>query len=186
MHILARRGVAVIAFAVALSGCGGRIPNKVSSDEYEVYSAWVNTHFSHRAPSNLYISTDTFIFDPIEKTIGCSSTEMVEKAGVPSSLIRQLHALGEAEYPLDVDSPTSQLRIAWNYKAADDWQLLSEEHLQFQVVGFSRVAFNRAHTKALFAVIDTCGGLCGWGTAVYARKENGAWVFENGGCDWMY
>ena len=186
MLTVMKRSIAILACVVALAGCNSRIPNKVSSDEYGIYSEWVNAHFSKRAPSNLYISTRTFVFDPVSRTDGCKSTEMVEKAGAPSSLIKQLHALGEAEYPLDVDSPNSQLRIAWKYEASDHWQLLSEENLPFQFVGFSRVAFNRAHTEALFAVTDICGGVCGWGDAVHARKESGTWVFENGGCDWEY
>ena len=105
---------------------------------------------------------------------------------MPRALIRQLHALGEAEYWLpDTYSPT-KLRIPWSYKLVDDWRLIPQESEAYRLVGFSRVAFDTTYSKAFFAVSDACGGLCGGGGAVYAHKRNGAWVFENGGCNWMY
>lgn len=179
-----RKGVATVVFVVALAGCNGRIPNNVSSAEYGVYAEWMKAHFSKHAPSNLYISSRTFVFDPLA-TNGCNNA-IHKKAGVPWGLIKQLHALGEAEYRLDVYSPETKLHIPWNYPAVEDWRLISQEPGRYQVVEFSRVAFNRAHSEAFFAVSDVCGGLCGWGGAVYAHKKNGAWMFESGGCNWLY
>ena len=46
------------------------------------------------------------------------------------------------------------------------------------------MAFNATHTQALFAVSNSCGGLCGGGGAVLRRRENGAWVFKPAGCIW--
>jgi hypothetical protein len=115
-----------------------------------------------------------------------SSVEGPDREGaVPRTLITQSHALGEAEYWLpDVYSPT-KLHIPWSYKLVDDWRLVSQEPGLYQLVGFSRVAFDVAHGKALFAVSDTSGG-GGGGGAVYAYKKNGAWVFESSGCNWVY
>jgi hypothetical protein len=178
-----RECLAAIALVVALAGCGGRIPNKVSADEYGVYAEWMKVHFSKNPPSNLYIGSRTFVFDAL-KTDGCGNA-IHDKAGVPWALIKQLHALGEAEYSLpDVYSPT-KLRIPWSYKVVDDWRLVSQEPGLYRLVDFSRVAFDSAYSKALFAVSDTSGGV-GWGGAVYAHKKNGAWVFESGGCNWAY
>ena len=101
------------------------------------------------------------------------------------SLIKPLRELGDAEYRLDFDHPQKKLLVPWNYKVADEWELIPEERMQYKWIGFSRVAFNRAHDKALFAISDVCGSLCATGAVVYAHKENGAWVFENGGCIWV-
>jgi hypothetical protein len=87
---------------------------------------------------------------------------------------------------LDVYRPETKLRFPWNYTAVEDWRLVSREPGRYQIVYFSRVAFNLAHSKAFFAVSDICGGDRGWEGAVYAHKKNGAWVFESGGCHWVY
>jgi hypothetical protein len=167
--------IALIALIASLAGCKTQIPNSVTADEYAIYSAWLNHYFSRHAPSNLYLRSRTFEF-PTESG-GCTN-KMMQKAGVPLSLINPLRELGDAQYRLDFDYPKKKLIIPWNYKVADEWELIPEERLQFKWVGFSRVAFNRAHDKALFAVMDVCGGLCGKGGSVYAHKENGAWCLK--------
>jgi hypothetical protein len=171
--------LAIVAFALALLGCNGRIPNSVSADEYEVYAEWLKVHFAKQAPSNLYISSRTFVFDPLKETNGC-------REGIPWALIKQLHGLGEAEYRLPDAYSTAKLRIPWNYKMVDDWRLVSEESGSYHLIAFSRVAFDTSHKKALFAVSDGCGGLCGQGGAFNAHKRNGAWIFEGAGCNWLY
>jgi hypothetical protein len=178
-----RKCLAAIVIVVALAGCSGRIPNNVSPDEYRVYAEWMKAHFSKNAPSNLYIGSRTFVFDPLGPN-GCGNA-IHDKAGVPWALIKQLHALGEAEYWLPDNYSPTELRIPWSYKLVDDWRLVSQEPGSYRLVDFSRVAFNIAQSKALFAVSDSSGGV-GRGGAVYAHKKNGAWVFESGGCNWLY
>jgi hypothetical protein len=173
--------IALIALIASLAGCKARIPNSVTADEYAIYSAWMNHYLSKHAPNSLYLSTRTFAFPS-----GCRN-EKIQKAGVPLSLIRPLRELGDAEYGLEFDHyPEKKLLIPWNYKVVSEWELIPEERMQYKWIGFSRVAFNRAHDKALFAINDVCGGLCGTGQTVYAQKNSGTWVFENGGCLWVY
>lgn len=144
----------------------------------------MKAHFSKNPPSNLYITSRIFVFQPLESN-GCGN-EIHDKAGVPRALIKQLDALGEAKYWLpDVYSPT-RLRIPWGYKLFDDRLLVSQESGAYRPVAFSRVAFDTTHSKAFFAVSDACGGLCGGGGAVCAHKQNGACVIESGGCNWVY
>jgi hypothetical protein len=171
--------VVIAALLIALGGCNGRIPNSVTADEYEVYAEWLKVHFAKEEPSNLYISSRTFVFDPLKKTNGC-------RKDMPWPLIKQLHALGEAEYRLPDSYSPAKLRIPWNYKMVDDWRLVSEESGSYRLIAFSRIAFDANHKKAFFAASDACGGLCGQGGAVYAHKQNGAWLFEDGGCNWLY
>lgn len=153
--------LAAIVLVVALAGCNNRIPSNVSPDEYEVYAEWLKAHFAKEAPSNLFILSRTFVFDPLE-TDGCGNP-MHDKAGVPWALIKQLHALGEAEYWLP--DASTKLRIPGSFRLVDDWRLVSQEPGLYRLVALSRVAFNISHSKALFAVSDTSGG-GGWGGAV--------------------
>ncbi|HLM83045.1 MAG TPA: hypothetical protein VK302_20780 [Terriglobales bacterium] len=185
MPISTRNSIAVMAFVVVLVGCNARIPNNVTPDEYAVYSEWMKAYFSKSAPSNLYVGSRTFVFDPLSSS-GCGNT-LHANAGVPWSLIKQLHALGEAEFRLAVYSPGTSLYIPWNYRVVDDWRLAPEQPGSYRLVSFSRVAFDHAHSQALFAFSDTCGGDCGHGGPIYAHKNKGARVFESvAGCVWHY
>ena len=129
-----RNCLAAIALVVALAGCSGRIPNNVSPDEYGVYAEWMKAHFSKNPPNNLYISSRTFVFHPLESN-GCGNA-IRDKAGVPWALIKQFQGLGEAEYRLEIYPPETKLRIPWNYTAVEDWRLVSQEPGQYQVVEF--------------------------------------------------
>jgi hypothetical protein len=82
-----RKCFASIALVASLAGCGGRIPNNVSPDEYEVYAECLKARFAKKAPSDLcdlYTSSRTLVFDPL-KTNGCGN-EIHDKAGVPWGL----------------------------------------------------------------------------------------------------
>jgi hypothetical protein len=177
-----KRCVAVVVFIASLAGCKLQIPNRVSPDEYSIYSDWMNSYFSKRAPSRLYLATRTFAFPP--ESSGCTN-EKIQKAGVPLSLINPLRELGDAEYQLEFDYPEKKIHILWRYTVADDWGLIPQKP-EYKWIEFSRVSFNHARDKALFGISDSCGGLCGSGHTVYAHKNNGAWVFENAGCSWVY
>jgi hypothetical protein len=180
-----RRIIAAFGLAVVLTGCSAPIPNKVSPDEYEIYSQWMKGYFSKAAPANLYIQRTTFTYDPLENKGACGGAEL-HKDGVPWSLLKEIHTLGEAAYPLDVNSPTTKLRIPWKYGVVDDWPGASPKPGGYDMIAFSRVAFNRGHTEALFAIDDVCGGLCGHGGYIRAHKESNTWVFRPGECAWVY
>jgi len=174
---MTKRVVLAIVLVAALSGCTQRIPNKVTEDEYAIYSAWVTSYFSKKPPANLYFSSRTGPSDPVDAPC---RTELA-KDGVSWSLIKQLHALGEAEFPLDFYAPP-HMQISWAYKEVDMPPPGLPEG-SFHWIGFSRVAFNRHHTEALFSYFDACFyGDCGQGRHVLARKINGKWNFRGVGC----
>ena len=175
------RCTCILFAAVFLAGCSPSIPNKVTPDEYALYSDWATQHFAAKPPEHLFFSSRTFVFDPLAPG-GCGDRLHADNA-VPWSLIKQLHAAGEAEYPLDF-YPPSRLRIPWSYKEVDT--LPSESPGTYHLIGFSRVAFNRDHTQALFGISDSCGGLCGDGGARFARRESGMWTFHTVNCTWVY
>jgi hypothetical protein len=173
--------VLFVCCIVFTTSCTPAISNKVSPEEYELYSAWTAQHFAAKTPDQLFFFSRTFVFDPLEQ-YGCGDTLHGDN-GVPWSQIKRLHALGEAEYPLDFYSK-GRLDIPWPYKEVDSLPL--DGRGTYRIVGFSRVAFNRDHTEGLFAISDSCGGLCGGGGARLARRENGKWTFRTTVCNWIY
>jgi len=97
------QSVVPLLFAVVLlSGCADRagpIPNSITDEEYSVYSAWLKHPFKEQ-PTRLLLESRTFIFDPL-RPYGCGKT--LAQAHVSSRLLRALHDLGEAEYPVQTD-----------------------------------------------------------------------------------
>jgi hypothetical protein len=173
--------VCLLVGVFSLTSCQPAIPNKVTPDEYSLYSEWTAKHFATKSPERLFFSSRTFIFDPLER-YGCGD-RLHASNGIPWSLIKQLHALGQAEYPLDFYNGNN-LQIPWASKEVDGFPPDSPGTYRF--VGFSRVAFNRDHTEALFAISDSCGGECGSGGALRAHRENGKWSFRPLDCSWVY
>ena len=174
--------VGVLSLAVCLTpfnGCGApQIPNAVSDREYQVYSAWIKHRFENKAPKALFLYSRTFVFDPLT-SYGCGDT-LHQQDAIRWDMIRRLHDLGTAEYLLDFDFNQPNFRIAWDHRVVDSPP--SDPEFGYDALSFSRVAFNRAGDKALFAVSDQCGaGLCGKGGAVLASKLSSVWHFQNTG-----
>lgn len=175
----------LFGFGLLTSACrdwAKPIPNSVSDEEYSVYSAWIKHHFKEQPP-RLILESRTFLFDPL-RPYGCGKT--LAQAHVGSRLVRALHDLGEAEYPVQTDKfRLPPYRIPWKYEA---WDRLSTYPTDgFRLIRFSRVAFNHDRSQGLLAVSDSCGGLCGGGGALIAMREQGEWVFRSDlGCVWVY
>ena len=175
----------VASFLFALSVIRSQhIPSAISDEEYGLYSAWTQSHFSKKPPQGqLYVLDRTFKFDPTEQTGGCRQPT-VETVRVSASLTRQLADLGDAEYLFN-GYPPANFRLPWKFALVDASPDL--EPGTFHLVAFSRVAFNWNHTKALFAVSDACaGGECGRGGVVYAYKQEGRWLLKPTNCFWLY
>lgn len=182
-----RVGKRALLFAVCftlLAGCGApRIPNAVSDREYEVYSAWINHHFENKAPKALFLYSRTVVFDPLAPP-GCGD-RLHRQDAIRWDMIRRLHDLGTAEYLLNFEFNQPNFRIAWDHKVVDSPPTNPE--FGYNALSFSRVAFNRAGDKALFAVSDQCAaGDCGMGWAVLASKVSGAWHFQYTQCHWVF
>ena len=111
------------------------------------------------------------------------SHEMKE-AGADNRLVEQLAGLGKRSF-----RSTCMLRRCRFHGHSRRLNSFpdgypTDEPGTYRLIVFSRVAFNATHTQALFAVSNSCGGLCGGGGAVLRRRENGAWVFKPAGCIW--
>ena len=156
---------------LGLVGCAARIPEKVSAEEYEVYSAWLRQHFEKESPKVLYLANRTIALSPY-----CPDTRRMRD----HSLVFRLAALGEATYALGLLG----IKIPSAFTGADAFP--RSETRTFRFIQFSRVAFSYAHTRALFAVSDCCPGPGQGGLVMIAHREKGGWIFEPAGCNWFY
>ena len=189
MEQVAARFIACLLFGVALltSGCRDRavpIPNSISDEEYAVYSAWIRNHFKEQ-PARLLLASRTFSFDPLGSQ-GCNAKTLEAQARVSFFLLRRLHDLGEAEYPVRTDKfQRREFKIPWKYEESEG--LPANPSPPFSLIAFSRVAFNQDRSEAFFAVSNSCGGLCGGGGPLVALRKEGEWVFRSDlGCYWVY
>lgn len=172
-EIISRTGLGalIIALCVCAVGCTPKIPTRVGIEEMDLYREWLKHYFASKPPAQLYLDDQTFVYDPLDTRRGQA---LPKGSGVSSSLAKELHALGNAEYPLEVASVG--MNLPWPYKVLNP-RALPTPATGLHIIGFSRVAFNRGHTEALFAISDSCGGDCGHGGPVHAVKQNGSWQF---------
>lgn len=172
------------AFIAMLAGCrAASIPNEVSNREYALYAAWTNVTFANREPRPLFFRSHTTPFRP-DAPNGCGGI-LHRKDGVLWSMLRQLDALGTAAYPLDLGPSGNHLfRISWPCQESD--RLPAGAESGYRAITFSRVAFSRAGDEALFFFDDSCGGLCGGGGSVLARRKHGTWEFQWLHCVWVH
>ena len=166
--------VATLIFVACIAGlgCTPKIPTRITSEETALYSDWLRHYFANKAPEQLYIDQQTFIYDPLDRKRGFA---LPRSSGVSSYLPKELHAIANAEYELDA----RELSLPWPYKVLNPRQFPNASP-GLHVMGFSRVAFSRDHTEALFAISDSCApGQCGHGGPVHARKQDGKWTFTD-------
>ena len=188
MELIETRYIAPLLFGIVLLtlGCSDGaavIPNAITDEEYSVYSSWLRLHFKEQ-PSRLLLASHTFIFDPIDRR--CGATTPDGQARTSTSLLRALHNLGEAVYPVRTDKfKRLPFKIPWDYEESE--RLPEHPSQPFRLIAFSRVAFSQRRSEAFFAVSDSCGGLCGGGGALLAIREQGEWTFKPDPiCMWIY
>ena len=174
----------LIAAMGLVFGCRGeRIPNQIRADEYSLYSAWLSNYIQ-RHQEQLYIARRTANFDVL--LTGNCSQAFHDQGKVPWSLIKPLQVLGDAQYLLPADEAQHRLNVPVAYKMTERMPLDSRD--SFTYVSFSRVAFNRDHSEALFFFAHTgcqkdpnssrleCGG--GGARALHAVKRSGQWQIQ--------
>ena len=169
-----------------LSGIIGRFLNRRRDRcgfRWILYTPHGSNITSRSSPPRLILESRTFISDPL-RPYGCGKT--LAQAHVSSRLVRALHDLGEAEYPVRTDKfRLPPYRIPWTY---EEWDRLPPYPPdRFRLIRFSRVAFNGDRSQGLLAVSDSCGRLCSGGGALIAMREQGEWGFRSVlGCVWVY
>lgn len=66
-----------------------------------------------------------------------------------------------------------------------DWQEFCKHYENSGFVSFSKIAFNRDKTQAIFKKIDSCGMLCGGETVVFLKKIHGVWIVKDEISTWL-
>jgi hypothetical protein len=162
-------------------GCTPKIPDKVTTKEIDLYREWLKQRFAGKAPQQLYLDDQTFVFDPQQR--GCDKA-IHNGNHVPWSLMKALHALGNANFEVDVSPATMEL--PWKYQVLNV-RRFPPASPGLHVIGFSRVAFDGSGSAALFAVSDACAAAqCGSGNAVLAKKNGQNWEFSSlKNCSWV-
>jgi hypothetical protein len=108
------RLLALAVIGMFTAACRGpAIPNQISEREYALDADWAN-HALKTAPNALFFYSRTMRFNPFEPYDQCVN-RVSEKERLSRPMIRQLRALGSAEYPLDLFSNRA-FHVAWKYK----------------------------------------------------------------------
>jgi hypothetical protein len=156
------------------------IPNRVTADEYAVYSAWLRHRAAKQGAATLYLPELTF--SPRTELADCR----LRRLSPEYRLVTRLRQLGDARYPLDL-ATKGNINVPFDFEQVHLHAFMPQTPKEpYWLVEFSRVSFNRSHSEALFAVSNSCGGLCGGGDVLHASKRNGQWMFESTGCSWVY
>ncbi len=171
----------MLVLLAVLDGCAlaqaPRIPMKIAPEEYEVYTAWLLQRPPKQPPVKLYLTLRTHIVGSLESCI-----DWLKIAGVEESMIQRLTELGEAQFPFDLEGSRMKSKVDFEVVPEYSKELANAARLSYELISFSRVAFDASHTKALFGVHRSCGGLCGGGVMVLGRREKQGWVFKDAGC----
>jgi hypothetical protein len=171
-----------------------KIDNEVSSEEYAVYSAYLDT--LDKSPQDGARGRLAVINDQSEKA---------ESTCLPEKIVKFNKKISTAELrPLfdDLRTKDQSTKIFGRFfKVRHDYVLLNSKDFKafFQTnrleggwedfykkypkssgyITFSRVGFNQDQTKAIFFKDSYCGSLCGSGDYVLFIKSNGKWKVSN-------
>jgi hypothetical protein len=149
------------------------LQSSVTDEEYSVYSALINP---------------TFLSEKTELAVIQANTEFDRNAVIPEEFkkdlqpkIERIDTL-ERRFNLKVDYVllnNAQLDSLFKGNLMQGWEVYWKKYPKGTgLLGFSRVGFDRAHTKAFLYVSESCGSLCGNGYAVILEKVNGSWVVK--------
>jgi len=183
---LARASLAVSALVATTACRDGAAPvsDAVSDDEYTLYAAWIEHHFTEQ-PEGLLLENSTFPFDPLAQN-GCLQGRVEKLDRTARAMLKQYRSLGSKEYPvLTIRFQRPESKVSWRY-AEISGAIAADSIRPHRLINFSRAVFNQSHTRAFFAVNDQCGGLCGRGGLVSAFRRHGEWVFGSDAlCMWI-
>jgi hypothetical protein len=155
------------------------VPNNVTSEEYEVYSASLRKYLKEHASVRAEVEKQTMPFAPLAGQ-GCGD-EWHRNNNISWAMMRKLQAVGQRRFQIQLDRLPAVSDL-------DQRASIPElAHGQKHYLSFSRVVFDNSKTEAFFAVSDSCGALCGKGGPVKGTRQGREWVFESFlDCSWLY
>ncbi len=66
-----------VSMMLFLTACNPRIPNHVSTEEYEIYSAWLNHRLAKNQALMVYVGITTLAIDPLDPRKMCGSFDVM-------------------------------------------------------------------------------------------------------------
>ena len=147
--------------------------DRVSGEEYSVYSALINARFSKSGTDSAIIQSRT-------------GQHLIQAV---TEFEKLLWAKNEKSYALErrfdirvkyalLDGQQLEQMFGKGAEERDKgWGNYWEEHPHSTgLLTFSRVAFNSETSEAILSVSEMCGGLCGYGYLFRLKKDKGAWT----------
>ena len=157
------------------------LESSVTDEEYSVYSALINSTFLHPKTDLAIIHAYTD-FD--------SSTVVIPKEFEEDLLPKKEHSQTlERRFKLKVEYlllNNDQHKSLFKQGIVNGWELYWKKYPKATgLLGFSRVGFDKAHTKAFVYVSEICGSLCGNGYSFILEKVNGSWEVKEKNDLWV-
>ena len=149
-----------------------RLPaDKITSEEYSVYSSLINSRFLS-PQTNLALIEGRTQFDDHMVTIPKEfENDLQPKIAANYALQRRLHI--RVTYRL---LTPAQLDALFKSDLREAWDIYWKRYPRATgLLTFSRVGFNATKTRAFVYVADVCGALCGYGRTFVLEKQNRAW-----------
>jgi hypothetical protein len=155
--------------AVVAPSIGRASADKISSEEYSVYSSLINSRFVSRKTKLVVLEGRTQFDDHMVTIPKEFENDLRPKTSTNYTLQRRLHI--RAKYLLLTQA---QLDAIFERDLREAWKIFWKRY-DTGLLAFSRVGFNDTKTKAFVYVADVCGALCGYGRTFVLEKQNGAW-----------
>lgn len=149
-----------------------RTETSVTDEEYAVYSALINSTFLHPKTDRAIIQAHTE-FDRETVVIPEEFKEdLLPKIERSETLERRFNL--KVDYLLLDKDQLNALFKEGGLETA--WEIYWKRYPKATgLLGLSRVAFDRTHTKAYVYASESCGSLCGNGYSFVLEKVNGSW-----------
>jgi hypothetical protein len=165
--------VLVILAALQPSPSHHRVPEEVSSQEYQVYSLWIDHHLGQQFIGDLYIVDHTKAFNP--HIFPCNHPLNPVNHSEDAYVFDQLSGLGNKTFPFSAGQKEPNFHLSIPYKAIGEMPTVA----QGLVLQFSRVAFTDDGTGALFSVNEKQSGeKPATINFVFANKIDDHWTFS--------
>jgi hypothetical protein len=165
--------VLVILVAFQPSSSHHSVPKEVSSQEYQIYSLWIDHHLGKQLHGDLSIVDHTKAFNP--HIFPCKNPLSPVNHSDDAYIFDQLSVLGNKTFPLGAEEKEQNFHLSIPYKAIGEMPTVA----QGLVLQFSRVAFTDDGTGALFSVNEKQSGeKSATIDFVFANKIDDHWTFS--------
>lgn len=160
-------------------------PGTIASPESGVYAALVDAIHERRAPDTLLLGDSTLAFRVSRDAVPSWRAEFDSIPATLATLLETVSAAKRSSAALPMPRPvrivtSAELSEIFESRGRGGWQEFYRRYpRQRSYLRFTPVAFSADTLDALVYYEYYCGGLCGWGSAVWLRRQsNGRWQVQ--------